>query len=272
MILITGGSGQLSKLICGKARAAGLDFVVGSHHAAPQYPDRRRIDFDDPTTLNFAGVETVLLVSAGYGEDDVVMRRHDAVITAAERFGVRHLVYTSLCGAGDHLAFALAHRWTERRLRESTLDWTILRNGLYAELVGALATPVDGCLRAPFGDGPLPCIAREDLAEIAVAVLSEPAAHRNLVHELSGRAEWSMRDLAGALGVDYRPSTLAEARLQLSTLPLLPFQPAMLMSIYSVFGSGLLVGGPDHSTRLLVTQPRNTLAIAAAAATAVRSV
>ena len=62
------------------------------------------------------------------------------------------------------------------------------------------------------------------------------------------------------------PSTLAEARQRLSSLPLLPFQPAMLMSIYSSYAAGVLGGGPDDSSRLLTAEPRDTLAIAAAAA------
>jgi len=266
MILITGGSGHLSTLVTQKAKAAGLDIVVGSHKAGPGDPHRRRIDFDDPASLDFSGIDTLLLVSAGYGEDDVVIRRHDAVIGAAERQGVGHVVYTSLTGTGDHLGFALAHRWTERRLGKASLSWTILRNGLYAELVGALAAPVDGAIQAPFGEAPLPCIAREDLADIAFSVLSDPTVHRNVIHDLPGRADWTMADLARKLGVAYRPSTLAEARQRLSTLPLLPFQPAMLMSIYSSYAAGLLGGGLDDRSRLLASEPRDTLAIAAAAA------
>jgi len=42
-------------------------------------------------------------------------------------------------------------RWTERRLQQSNLSWTILSNGLYAELIGAFAAPVEGVIRTPFG-------------------------------------------------------------------------------------------------------------------------
>ncbi|WP_338673800.1 NAD(P)H-binding protein [Streptomyces sp. SCSIO 30461] len=98
----------------------------------------RRIDFDEPSTLagGFEGAE-VLLISAGHGEGGTVMARHGA----AEKAGVSHVVCTSLSADGDHLPYALPHRWTERRLQDGTMDWTILRNGLYAELLGALAAP-----------------------------------------------------------------------------------------------------------------------------------
>ena len=110
---------------------------------------RPRIEFDDPASLDFSGVDVLLLISAGYGEDDEVTARHGAAIDAAERAGVGHIVYTSLSGAGDHLTFALAHRWTERRLRRGRARWTILRNGLYAELLGHITAPHDAAITAP---------------------------------------------------------------------------------------------------------------------------
>lgn len=45
--------------------------------------------------MGFTGVDTLVLVSAGTAEDDVVIRRHDNAIRAAEHDGVGHIVYTS---------------------------------------------------------------------------------------------------------------------------------------------------------------------------------
>jgi len=131
-------------------------------------------------------VKTLFLVSAGYAEDDVVIRRHGAVLEAAGRQGVKHVVYTSLSKASDHLGFALAHRWTERAVMNSGMAWTILRNGLYAELIGALSAPREGRITTPFGTGPISSVARADLADAAVAVLAKPEAHAGVTYELSG--------------------------------------------------------------------------------------
>ncbi|THV24044.1 NAD(P)H-binding protein [Peteryoungia ipomoeae] len=266
MILLTGGSGQLSSLIAQRARAAALDIRIGSRRADETDESRRRVDFDDPHTLDFRGIDTLMMISAGYAEDDVVIRRHDAVIAAAIQSGVRHVVYTSLSGSGDHLAFALAHRWTEKRLKGSVLHWTILRNGLYAELIGALAAPVDGEIRAPFGTAPISPVAREDLADAAMEVLKAPAAHAGRTYELSGVKAWSVADLAEALGASYRPSSLEAARASLANAPLKPFQPPMLMSIYSSAAAGFLQTPSTDLPALLLAPPRETLAIAAAAA------
>ncbi|MBM7170486.1 NmrA family transcriptional regulator, partial [Streptomyces sp. G44] len=115
MLMITGAAGALGKLVTarlahGAGRAGRDGFVVGTRVPAP---GERRVDFDDPASLDFSGVDTLLMISAGAAEDDVVIARHDAAISAAEKAGVRHLVYTSLSGDGDHLTYAPAHRWTE---------------------------------------------------------------------------------------------------------------------------------------------------------------
>lgn len=260
MILITGISGRLGSLIHAGATARGLAPMAGSSKPHGTSERMRRIDFDDPTSLDLAGVSTLMIVSAGYGEDDVVIGRHERVISAAEQQGVQHIVYTSLAGEGDHLAFALAHRWTERRLQRSNAHWTILRNGLYSELIADLAAPIDGVITAPFGTGSISAVARADLAEAAVTVLANPAAHRNRIYELSGTDAWGIGVLADALGLVYRPIGLGAQREHLATLPLLPFQPAMLMSIYSAAAHGFLESHHSDLPALLDRCPRPSLA------------
>lgn len=135
----------------------------------------RRLDFDDRSSLDLAGVSTLVLISAGYAEDDQVIARHTAALDAAVRDGVRHVVYTSLTGAGDHLGFALAHRATERLVRTCGVPWTILRNGLYAELFGGLLTWAGDRVESAFGDGAMAAVARADLAEAAAIIAADPA-------------------------------------------------------------------------------------------------
>ncbi|MER9438942.1 hypothetical protein [Mesorhizobium sp. M0618] len=94
MILITGASGQLASQIVARARQKCIAILTGSRAATAD----RHIDFDRPEALDFAGVETMLLTSAGSAEDDSVMRRHGVVLAAARAQRVKHVVYTShLC-------------------------------------------------------------------------------------------------------------------------------------------------------------------------------
>ncbi len=266
MLLITGASGHLGSLVHAGLAERGLTPLAGTRTPARFGALGRVVDFDDPASLDLAGVRTLVLISAGYGEDDVVIARHDRVITAAESGGVEHVVYTSLTAAGDHLAFALAHRWTERRLQGSSLTWTILRNGLYAELFGQLAAPVNGVITAPFGDGALAVVARQDLADVAVQVAANPQAHRNRTYELTGSTTITAAELAVALKVPYKPVSLAEQRMALTSAGVLPFQPAMLMSIYSATATGFLDSTHSDLESLLACPPRHIMPIAAAAA------
>ncbi|MEU4404389.1 NAD(P)H-binding protein [Streptosporangium sp. NPDC023963] len=273
MILMTGATGALGRLVA--VRLAGRDdVVIGSRtpEAVPAGTPARLVDFDDPASLaeGLAGVDTLLLISAGYGEDDVVIARHGAAIEAAEKAGVSHIVYTGLSAAGDHLAYALAHRWTEHRLREGAANWTVLRNGLYAELLATLAPAVDGRITAPLGAGRLAAVAREDLADVAALVVTDASAHAGRTYELVGEEAVGGAELAAALTgatggtVSYEPGTLAGAREAFTSLGLASFQVPMLVSTYSSIANGFMDATGGDLRALLGRAPRSALEVIAA--------
>ncbi|MGF1426491.1 NAD(P)H-binding protein [Kitasatospora sp. LaBMicrA B282] len=266
MILVTGATGALGTLIA--ERLADCDDTVLGTRDPRRLQAKlpvRRIDFDDPATLikGFEGVDVLLLISAGYGEDDTVIARHGAAIDAAEEAGVGHVVYTSLTADGDHLAYALPHRWTERRLQQSTMGWTILRNGLYAELLAGLAAPsADGRITAPLGEGRLAAVARADLADAAVRVTVEAPAHAGRIYELVGEQAIGGADLARAHGphVTYEPQTLAQARAHIAASGAELFQVPMLVSTYSAIAAGFMSRTGGDLRQLLGHAPRSPLA------------
>jgi NAD(P)H dehydrogenase (quinone) len=270
MILVTGANGNLGSAVLEELHARGALATGGSRTPGD---GMRHLDFDDRTGIDLAGVSTLVLISAGYAEDDQVVARHAAVLDAAARDGVRHVVYTSLTGAGDHLGFALAHRATERLVRACSVPWTILRNGLYAELFGGLLTWSDDGrgLESPFGDGALAAVARADLAEAAAVVATDPARHGGRSYDLVG-TPITAADVADRLGVPHRTIGLGEYRRRLldGTPRLLPFQPPMLASIATGIRHGFLDGtGPDLAD-LLGRTPRDPLAVAVETASATR--
>ena len=268
MILVTGANGNLGSATLAVLRAGGADAMGGSRTPGE---GMRRLDFDDPAGLDLGGVSTLVLISAGYAEDDQVVGRHAAVLDAAVRDGVRHVVYTSLTAAGDHLGFALAHRATERLVRTSALPWTILRNGLYAELFGGLLIWAGDGVESAFGDGALAAVAREDLADAAAIVAANPTRHSGRVYDLVG-TPITAGQVAERLGVPHRTIGLAEYRRRLlhETPELLPFQPPMLASIATGIRHGFLDGTVPDLTDLLDRPARDAVAMAVAAATATR--
>ncbi|MFF5083639.1 NmrA family NAD(P)-binding protein [Actinoplanes sp. NPDC000266] len=267
MIMVTGATGQLASRTLAELRERGVPALGGSRTPTG---GQRRLDFDDPASLDLTGVSTLVLVSAGYAEDDQVIARHAALLDAAVRDGVAHVVYTSLTGAGDHLGFALAHRATERMIERGGLAWTFLRNGLYAELFGALLAWTPGGLESAFGAGALSAVARADLAAAAAVVASEPAAHAGQTYELVG-TPITAAEVAERLGAGHRTIGLGEYRARLlGDAGLLPFQPPMLASIASGVRHGFLSNtGPDLA-RLLGRPLTDPLTVAAGTADAMR--
>lgn len=260
MIMVTGANGQLASLTLAQLAARGIPAVGGTRTPAE---GQRRLDFDDPTTLDLAGISTLVLVSAGYAEDDLVIARHQAVLDAAVQDGVGHVIYTSLTGAGDHLGFALAHRATEQLIKTSGLAWTILRNGLYAELFGALIAWSPDGLESAFGSGLLAAVARTDLAEVTATIAQAPDVHASTTYDLVGDPI-TADDVATRLGVTHRTVGLAEYRSRLlADTSLLPFQPAMLASIATSIRHGFLnTASPDLAT-LLDRPPTDPITVAA---------
>jgi NAD(P)H dehydrogenase (quinone) len=264
LILVTGASGKLGRAILTTLSRRDVPATGSSRDGRAS---SRVLDFDEPEGISLRGVDTLVLVSAGEAEDDVVVARHGAVIAAAERDGVEHVVYTSLTSAGYHLGFALAHRWTERRLRQSTLSWTILRNGLYADLFGSLLGWSGNRLTSAFGDGALAAVRRDDLAEAAAVVAEAPHRHAGRIYDLVGTPV-TAAEVAERLGVPLVDVTLDRRRQELDRAGSKPFQPAMLMSIHTSVRHGFLDNpGPDLG-HLLGREPGDALAVAAAAAEA----
>jgi NAD(P)H dehydrogenase (quinone) len=268
MILVTGANGNLGSATLAALHARDVAATGGSRTPVE---GMRRLDFDDPAGLDLAGVSTLVLISAGFAEDDQVVARHAAVLDAAVRDGVQHVVYTSLTGAGDHLGFALAHRSTERLVRSGGLPWTILRNGLYAELFGGLLMWSDKGVESAFGDGALTAVAREDLAEAAAIVAANPTRHDGRVYELVGTSI-TAGQVADRLGVPHHSIGVGEYRRRLldETPGLLPFQPPMLASIATAVRHGFLDGTATDLPDLLDRPARDPLAVAVAAASATR--
>ena len=239
MILVTGASGQLGSLVLRRLAEGGADVTAGSRTTGE---GERHVDFDDPRTLDFSGVDTLVLVSAGRGDDDVVVERYANAIRAAVRDGVGQVVYTSVTTAGEHLAHAVSHRATERLLQASGLAWTVLRNGLYAELLGGMLAWADGdTIESPLGEGRLAAVPRADLAEAAAVVASSPVTYAGRSLDLVGRPV-SVARLATELGVTLRTISLGEFRRRLEQRQgMLPVQREMALSIAGNIRHGFLV-------------------------------
>jgi uncharacterized protein YbjT (DUF2867 family) len=135
------------------------------------------------------------------GENDIQKVDVDGMINlidAAKSTGVKHFIYTSFSG-NLNVDFPLsnAKRKVENYLKQSGLNYTILRPGYFMEVwltaaVGfdALNGKVNVCGK---GTNPVAYISYKDVAKFAVESISNPAA-KNAILELGGPENLSQLD------------------------------------------------------------------------------
>lgn len=199
MIVVTGATGQLGRLVVEGLRKQGADVVAGARNTAADLGvEVRELDYDRPETIEpaLAGADRVLLISGN--EPGKRVPQHTAVVDAAKRAGVRHLVYTSAPHADTTpLVLAPEHKATEEAIRASGLPFTFLRNGWYHEnyLDTIRQGAETGEIVGAAGDGTVASAARQDFADAAVAVLTTDG-HENKVYELTGDTAWTFPQLA----------------------------------------------------------------------------
>lgn len=202
-LLVTGAAGQFGQRV--------LHHLLNTLHVEPQRiiattrkPEAlaalsargvtvRSADFDDASTLPaaFAGAQRALLVSTdALDRPGHRLAQHQAAIAAAEKAGVRHLVYTSMPNADKAIVMiAPDHAGTEAALAGSALPgWTVLRNHWYFENLFMNLPAIlgnGGTWYHANGQGKAANIARDDLARAAATVLAGDETGKT-IYTLSG--------------------------------------------------------------------------------------
>jgi NAD(P)H dehydrogenase (quinone) len=181
MIGITGATGTLGGRVAARLATGGRDLrlVVRDPERAPRLPGAEVVanpgGYADGAGLRAAleGVDTLYLVSAAEAENR--LQQHLTAVEAAAAAGVRRIVYTSFVGAGPDATFTLVrqHFATEQAIAATGVRHTFLRHNMYADFVPFFAT-LDGgraVIAAPAGRGRTGFVSRDDLADVAAAVL-----------------------------------------------------------------------------------------------------
>ncbi|MEV4176975.1 NAD(P)H-binding protein [Nonomuraea sp. NPDC049709] len=242
MIVVTGATGQVGGELVRLLAAAG-ERVTALSRRTVSFPEGVRHsagDLAEPASLKPAldGADALFLLVAG--EDP------RAVLGEAVAGGIRRVVLLSSQGAGTR-PHAYGHPVAfEQAVRESGLEWTILRPGGFDSNALAWAEPIRAhrTAAAPFGDVALPVIDPADIAEVAAAVLRQDG-HGGRTYELTGPEPVTPRRRAaaigGALGTEVRfvEQTEEEARAQMSR-----FMPAPVVE-----GTLAILGTPTAAER-----------------------
>lgn len=222
MIAVTGATGELGGRVARGLAALGAPqrLIVRDPARAPRLAHTEVVgvpSYADGAAFRDAlrGVDTLFLVSARESIDR--LEQHFSVITAALDAGVERIVYTSFLGAAPDATFTFArdHFHTEQRITATGIRSTFLRDSLYLDLFPFFAS--DGLIRGPAGDGRVAAVARADVADVAVAVLTSDG-HDGKTYDLTGPEAFTLGEAAAELSrawgrpVTFENETLDEAR------------------------------------------------------------
>jgi uncharacterized protein YbjT (DUF2867 family) len=207
MIVVTGATGNVGRSLVQALATAGEPVTATSRGITeadvPQGVRHHTADLTDAESLRpvLDGAEALFLQNGGAGAH---LLNPQQVLDVAKAGGVRRVVLLSSQGVATRPQSA-SHgdtgRTIEEAVRQSGMDWTILRPGgfnsntyAWAESVRSLRT-----VAAPFADVALPTIDPADIADVAATTLREDG-HTGRIYELTGPAPTTPRQRAAALG------------------------------------------------------------------------
>lgn len=177
LTLVLGGTGKSGRRIVQRLESRGVPTRVASRSAIPAF------DWSDPGSWDGV-LEGVTAAYISYAPDLAIPGATDAVRAFVDRavaHGVKRLVLLS--GRGEEEA-----QRCERIVQDAGIEWTIVRASWFDQNFSEgefLGMVLDGAITLPAGGVPEPFIDVDDIADVAVAALSEDG-HVGQIYEVTG--------------------------------------------------------------------------------------
>ncbi len=187
LTLVLGGSGKTGRRVVQRLESRGVPTRVGSRSASPSFDWAKPGEWD-------AVLDGVRSVYINYAPDLAVPGATDSIqlfVDKAIAKGVTRLVLLS--GRGEEEAQAC-----EEIVQASGVEWTIVRSSWFMQNFSEgefLQLVLGGTIALPAADIPEPFIDINDLADVAVAALTE-AGHSNEIYEVTGPRLMTFSELA----------------------------------------------------------------------------
>lgn len=177
VVAIVGGAGKTGRRVAERLADHGHQVRLRSRSTTPSF------SWSDPSTADaaLAGADAAYVAYAPDLAFPDAAEQISAVVAAAERAGLGRLVLLS--GRGEPEAEP-----AEDAVRAFDGEWTVLRCSWFMQNFSEhfLTQPVlDGAIALPAGDTREPFVDLDDVAEVAVAVLTEPG-HHGATYDLTG--------------------------------------------------------------------------------------
>ena len=252
--LVLGGTGKTGRRVAERLQARGVPMRIGSRSSALPF------DWEDRDTWA-AALEGATSAYVSYYPDLAVPGAPEAIAALSElavEAGTRRLVLLS--GRGEPEA-----QRAEQALQESGADWTIVRCSWFSQNFseGAFVEQVlAGEVALPAGPVPEPFVDVEDIADVAVAALTEDG-HAGQLYELTGprllRFDEAVAEIAEATGrpVRYVPISNDEFMGGLAQVGVPDDVRSLLAFLFTEVLDGRNAHVTDGVRRVLGREPRD---------------
>ena len=185
--LVLGGTGKTGRRVAERLKKRGVQTRIASRSGTPAF------DWNDQGTweIALAGVTAVYLT---YAPDLAIPGAAEAIRDFAEKAtdqGVRRFVLLS--GRGEEEA-----QRCEGIVQDAGVEWTVVRASWFNQNFSEgefLGMVMDGAITLPAADVPEPFIDVNDIADVAVAALTEDG-HDGEIYEVTGPRLLTFSDVA----------------------------------------------------------------------------
>ena len=250
--LVLGGTGKTGRRVVERLEARGLPVRVGSRSGEPPF------DWEKPETWAPA-LEGVGAVYLTYYPDFALPGAIEATKSFTElaiESGAPRIVLLS--GRGEPLA-----ERAEDVLRDTGAELTILRSTWFM---------LSGEIRLPAGDVPTPFLDADDIADVAVAALTDDR-HVGQLYELTGKRSLTLAQVAAEISeavgreVRYVPISIEQHAAEAAEHGAPPEMVELLTYLFSEVVDGRNADTTDGVRRALGREARDFRDFARAAAT-----
>jgi uncharacterized protein YbjT (DUF2867 family) len=258
MTLVLGGTGKTGRRVAERLAERGLPVRIGSRSAEPPFDWEKR----DTWATALDGVSAAYV---SYYPDLAIPGAPEAVRAFAElaaRNGVRRLVLLS--GRGEEEAQS-----AEQALREvgeeAGVEWTIVRCAWFMQNFDEnyiLEPILSGEVALPSGNVPEPFVDAGDIADVAVAALTEDG-HAGHLYELTGPRLLTMEQAVGEISratareIGFVPVTLEEYESVLAEADVPPEFLSFLTYLFGTVLDGRNASLTDGVRRAVGREPKD---------------
>jgi uncharacterized protein YbjT (DUF2867 family) len=265
--LITGATGEIGSQVAERLIQRGVRpriFVRNAQKAQARYGNRVDIavgNLADVATLTpaLAGIDALFLVNSG----PELARRDEAAAHAARATGVKHLVKLSSADAREqNVGTGVWHAQGEAAIRASGIKFTFVQPSgfMVNALFWAKSIKAEGLVRSCTGDGKIPFIHSDDIADVATKALTTPEYIGDSL-PITGPEALSYGEMAAKIGVAIGKQVtfqaIAEERVSngMRERGESAEEIAAHLSIYRAIRKGLLASVTDTVERVLGRKP-----------------